>query len=161
MFNLSKLPKNTYGGHAKCLRLMTGGGEGGQKSQKHAYVIHGCSLRNNTFLGGVSNFMYEVYVASILKSQNRSVQFNFGSRNLQSWLNNPWKCHLIILNFKLWWFWTFMLWWSFSMTFTFWLIQPSTYCVWTWRIWIVLSNYSFVFIKAIFINLFFLHCFCE
>ena len=31
------------GGHAKCLRLMTGGGEGGQKSQKHAYVIHGCS----------------------------------------------------------------------------------------------------------------------
>ena len=32
------------GGHVKCLRLMTGGGEGGQKSQKHAYVIHGCSL---------------------------------------------------------------------------------------------------------------------
>ena len=32
------------GGHAKCLLLMTRGEGGGQKSQKPAYVIHGCSL---------------------------------------------------------------------------------------------------------------------
>ena len=70
-----------------------------------------------------------------------------------SWLRS-------IFNFKLWGFWTFMLWWSFSLTLTFWLIHPLTYCVWTWRIWINLSNYISVFIKAIFINLFFLHCFC-
>jgi hypothetical protein len=36
------------GGHAKCLRLMTRGGEGGQKSPKHTYVIHGCSLRGHS-----------------------------------------------------------------------------------------------------------------
>ena len=34
------------GGHAKCLLLMTRGEGGGQKSQKPAYVIHGCSLKD-------------------------------------------------------------------------------------------------------------------
>ena len=34
-------------GHAKCLLLMARGG--GKKLQKHAYVIHGCSLRKMTF----------------------------------------------------------------------------------------------------------------
>ena len=32
------------GGHAKCLLLMTRGGGGVKKTQKPAYVIHGCSL---------------------------------------------------------------------------------------------------------------------
>ena len=32
------------GAHARCLLLMTRGEGGGQKSQKPAYVIHGCSL---------------------------------------------------------------------------------------------------------------------
>jgi hypothetical protein len=32
------------GGQAKCLLLMTRGGGGVEKSQKPAYVIHGCSL---------------------------------------------------------------------------------------------------------------------
>ena len=37
------------GGHAKCLRFyLQGGREGGQKSTKPAYVIHGCSLMQTT-----------------------------------------------------------------------------------------------------------------
>ena len=40
------------GGHAKCLLLMTRGEGGGQKSQKPAYVIHGCSLSNYTKVSG-------------------------------------------------------------------------------------------------------------
>ena len=35
------------GGHAKCLLLITRGEGGGQKFQTPAYVIHGCSLREN------------------------------------------------------------------------------------------------------------------
>ena len=44
------------GGHAKCLRLMTRGGEGGQKSPKHAYVIHGCSLIVSEFPDEILDF---------------------------------------------------------------------------------------------------------
>ena len=45
-FNVKKTlsDTNAMGGHDKCLLLMTRGGGGVEKSQKPAYVIHGCSL---------------------------------------------------------------------------------------------------------------------
>ena len=45
------------GGHAKCLLLMTRGEGGGQKSQKPAYVIHGCSLKE-AFFTDMKNFSF-------------------------------------------------------------------------------------------------------
>ena len=38
------------GGQAKCLILMTRGEGGSKKPQKPAYVIHGCSLNQTSFL---------------------------------------------------------------------------------------------------------------
>ena len=40
-------------GHAKCLRLVTRGDGGVKKSQKPAYVIHGCSPNYTTSTFGM------------------------------------------------------------------------------------------------------------
>lgn len=47
--DLSQNKCDTYGGRAKCLHDLMTRGKGIQKSRKHAYVIHGCILKEEGF----------------------------------------------------------------------------------------------------------------